>query len=175
MSLVTPNYSIPYLTPGDRMAQIPDVDKAQALRIESLLETANVPPGNPDLNDVLVRLNQLEALTQESQGVMTITHSNFEIYTAPQDTPTLYRRGKVVNFLGALRCNMDGVLGTSNLTIGTIPAELRPPQRAAAVQQGSGTTKWFLQVMADGGVSASRPDGATGSNFWMPFNLVWTL
>lgn len=46
MSLLTPKYNIPYLTPGDRMLQIPDVDKAKALRLESLLETANVPPGN---------------------------------------------------------------------------------------------------------------------------------
>ncbi|QRQ79802.1 hypothetical protein [Glutamicibacter protophormiae] len=45
------------------MANIPAVDKAQAERIESLLETANVPPGNPDLNSVLARLNQLEADT----------------------------------------------------------------------------------------------------------------
>lgn len=69
MSLVTPNYSIPYLTPGDRMTQIPVVDKAKAERLESLLATANVPPGNPDLNDVLTRLNQLEAANDDSGWV----------------------------------------------------------------------------------------------------------
>lgn len=69
MSLVTPQYSIPYLTPGDRMANIPAVDKAQALRIESLLETANIPPGNPDLNNVLARLNQLEAANLDTGWV----------------------------------------------------------------------------------------------------------
>ncbi|MGP9605593.1 hypothetical protein [Glutamicibacter sp. AOP33-2CA-4] len=176
MSLVTPNYSIPYLTPGDRMAQIPDVDKAQALRIESLLETANVPPGNPDLNDVLARLNVAEAKLTKTQGVMTFTNSSFEIYTSPGDTPTVYKNGNTCMFIGAFRCTVANlVTSVSNIVVGTLPLEYRPPQRISGVMQGSGTMTWFVQIMPNGEVIASRASQDHNNNLWMPFCLTYIL
>ncbi|PMQ21377.1 hypothetical protein [Glutamicibacter arilaitensis] len=172
MSLVTPKYSIPYLTPGDKMLDIPAVDKQQSLRIESLLETANVPPGNPDLNDVLARLNQLEALTYQSSGVMTFTNSNFEVYSARQ-TVGVFRFGKVVYFAGSIRCVTANYLDvTSDRVIGTIPAEFRPAQYFGGVMQGSGTSKFYLRVESDGRVIASRA-GTHNNNYWMSTGATW--
>lgn len=117
-------------------------------------------------------MNQLEALTYQSSGVMTFTNSNFEIYTAGQ-TVGVFRFGKVVYFAGTIRCVTANYLDvTTDRVIGTIPAEFRPAQYFGGVMQGSGEGKFYLRVESNGNVIASRA-GTHSNNYWMSTGATW--
>lgn len=149
MSLVTPNYSIPYLTPGDRMTQIPVVDKAKAERLESLLATANVPPGNPNLNSVLARLNKLEAANADTGWVNCSLEAGVSLQggTRPQVR-------KVGNFI-TLRWGISGSGLSSNThqTVANLPSGFAPTDNH----------KYFQIASSVSGSAGRLSVGTTGS------------
>lgn len=89
MSSQTPIYLIDYMTPGDRIKDLAAVNKAQALRMEQALLDADVPPGNPDLNAVLSRLNTIEK--RGKIEAFTTTGSKTEFNVGNQTIGTLTR------------------------------------------------------------------------------------
>lgn len=58
----TPYYGLTYATPDTAVADFPAVSQQQAEKTEAVLKTANVPPGNPDVTDILLRLAAAETL-----------------------------------------------------------------------------------------------------------------
>lgn len=57
----TPVYNLPYIDSNTPLHELDEATKGMAEGIETVFGNAQFPPGNPDLNDVLLRLNKLEA------------------------------------------------------------------------------------------------------------------
>lgn len=56
----TPVYNLPYIDSNTPLHELDEATKGMAEGIETVFGNAQFPPGNPDLNDVLLRLNNLE-------------------------------------------------------------------------------------------------------------------
>lgn len=57
----TPVYRFKYMDPNEPFMNLPGVTQQVAERLEQALDDAQIPPGNPDLNDVLARLAAIDA------------------------------------------------------------------------------------------------------------------
>lgn len=173
MTFCTSTFTITYLTPAHTMASIPSVDKAQMERIESLLETVNVPPGNSDLDSVLARLNALETLLTQDSSAATFVDSNFEICTTGQEV-TLHRFGNVVHMASTVRCKTtDYTSSATGRVFLNVPTGFRPAQYFCGVMHDVlGESRFYLRVNPDGTVEAARA-GSHYNNYWMSLGAMW--
>lgn len=99
---------------------------------------------------------------------------NFKSYTGTS-VPVASREGKLVHFAGILACSTAGYLqSTARRVIGTLPIGFRPKSPLTIICQGSGYSKWMLEILVNGTVSASRVEGTQVANYWMPFSISYT-
>lgn len=68
--LETPVYGLKYIDDNEPLKNVAGVTKAVAERLEKAMGDAQIPPGNPSINDILVRLNNLE---RRAAGRATVT------------------------------------------------------------------------------------------------------
>lgn len=71
--LETPTYRFKYMDVNEPYKNLPTVTQAVAERLEQAMTDAQIPPGNPDLNAVLARLNTLEDKTKTRKAKFTAT------------------------------------------------------------------------------------------------------
>ena len=57
----TPVYRFKYMDQNEPFMNLPTVTQQVAERLEQTMQDAQIPPGNPDVNAILARLNTLEA------------------------------------------------------------------------------------------------------------------
>lgn len=110
----------------------------------------------------------------EATGTATpIDSTNFAPYT-PGNVMVCERVGRMVFLDFAWKCTTANYLqGTTDRKFGRIPVGFRPKRHVRVVQQGSGTTKYYLQVSPNGEISASRADTSHSNNFWMPVSISY--
>lgn len=58
----TPRYGFQYIDDTEPLKNLPSVTENIARRLEAAMTDAAIPPGNPDINDVLLRLRKLETI-----------------------------------------------------------------------------------------------------------------
>lgn len=123
MSAQTPIYLIDYMTPGDRIKDLATVNKAQAERMEQALLDAEVPPGNPDLNSVLARLNALEALsTPKPWTQIPLVNGNTPL-DGNYPSVRYSHDSEFLEFAGGF---LFGATVNAGSTVGTLPTGFRP-------------------------------------------------
>lgn len=66
----TPVYGFKYMDDTEPLKSLASISQQVAERTEQAMGNAQIPPGNPDINDILVRLNNLE---RRAAGRATIT------------------------------------------------------------------------------------------------------
>ncbi|GAT87960.1 hypothetical protein CVCC1112_2619 [Paenarthrobacter nicotinovorans] len=69
----TPVYNFKYMDDDEPLYSLAAISKAIAESLEQAMGNAQIPPGNPSLNDVLNRLNNLE---RRAAGRVTVGISN---------------------------------------------------------------------------------------------------
>ena len=110
----------------------------------------------------------------DSTTTLNITDSvNFGSFIAGGSVP-IRRVGKTVMINGTLACKTAGYLNTTaRRVIGVIPVGYRPSSNVVLVMQGSGTSRWNLEIYPNGNLTASRADGTQGANYWMPTSAMY--
>ena len=111
---------------------------------------------------------------------VTLNDSLFKAYIAdPNSGPRIYERNGIITLCGMVspksQLSADGVH-----LIGNISPGYRPAYEISAIMQGSGASRWFFQVLADGKIQASRyTDGANykaiPANVFMPFHITYVV
>jgi hypothetical protein len=69
----TPVYGFKYMDTNEPLKSLAEISQQVAERTEQAMGNAQIPPGNPDVNDILVRLNNLE---RRAAGRATVTITN---------------------------------------------------------------------------------------------------
>ena len=67
----TPTYRFKFMDANEPFKNLPAVTQQVAERLEQAMTDAQIPPGNPDLNAVLDRLNKLEDKTKTRKAKFT--------------------------------------------------------------------------------------------------------
>lgn len=105
---------------------------------------------------------------------MTLT-SNFEQYTSG-DTTNAIRAGNVVTVVGVLKPKSNIASGSST-TMFTLPSGYRPTRTLRFIQQGSGITRWLLEIESGGDVKISRygttSDSQIAAGQWLPITATF--
>lgn len=118
--------------------------------------------------------NKVGAYVYSAEGTAsTVDSTNFGPYTAGNVIRAV-REGKMVFVDTTWKCSTANYLqGTTDRVFARLPAGFRPKNYLRVVMQGSGTTKYYLQVSPNGDISASRADTSHSNNFWMPISICF--
>jgi len=96
--------------------------------------------------------------------------------------PVVRKAGKVVEFIWACKPTAKTNLGSTNVTVCTIPSGYRPSQTLSILCQGSGSSIFLLTINASGNVSLSRLRDMASSNssymnattsMWFPLHATY--
>lgn len=113
--------------------------------------------------------------------VITSFASGFEMYAdTATHRPTVRRAGRVCTLSGACTPTRDVEGSSTQVTMFTLPEDLRPAQNVNALCQGSSRSRYLLTVTSDGSVQMSRY--GTGSAYqtceprnWLTLNATWII
>lgn len=108
----------------------------------------------------------------------TVTLTDSVAYDSGR-TPYVYKYGKVVTLVGAVKPKAQVAAGGS-LAIGTIPSGYRPPVFHNVLCQGSGQNVWNLGVNTNGTLVGERYRAGTTNNpmpttAWLTFSITYII
>lgn len=121
----------------------------------------------------------LDYCTDSGWKTLTLS-SNFVTYSS-NTVPSYRKVGKVVEIVGAVKPATTLANGTTEYTIGTLPAGYRPTKnQVTLICSGSGRAIWLLSITTSGQVIFSRYrigdtfiDAPTDA--WLPFQATFTV
>ena len=130
-----------------------------------------------DTNDTNFIVDSIQ-LAHTDKATITSYSSGWSVY-GTNTTPTVRRYGKVVTLTGALKNTSTITLNTDHVKVFTIPSGYRPSQDLIVVCQGSGISKFLIQIQTDGSVSFGRYGtnayNEVGSGAWFTFHATWIM
>lgn len=145
----TPIYALPYCDDDEPAREWPGLQKRVSERIEQAFSDAQVPPGNPDVNAILRRLNQIGSI---STYIATGSKPNF----APSDqviaTPSYVPDQSTANQAGT----SAGSLLVSEAGVYAVGYQLEMFKDSGMTQGAPATGRTFIDITDNSGFALVR-------------------
>lgn len=130
-------------------------------------------------------LDNISKQVEDTDWITLELESDFKAYNNNSSNVPRYRRiGKMVEVKGVVSpTSSDNTLNSATeMTICTIPEEIRPGLNTDVICQGSGTNIWLASLKASGNLnacryrnSASYSSSPPSTSTWMPFHIMYFL
>ncbi|WP_186760473.1 hypothetical protein [Arthrobacter alpinus] len=148
-------FNLPYPDVDDPVRNGQSAIEGIAKGVNTALQNANIPPGNPNLNAVLARLNALESYQPaRTNALLAPGVSNL----VPGELAMANRAGGLVTLQARVNRNTAG-----SISLMTLPSGFRPSRQVHVWAIKAATTSALLQVDALGAVVT--PFDTTASEF----------